>query len=178
MDDLLYDSFGDDFGGLDLGNLGNLLGSAATAAAGAAGIDPSVVAAASNIASTPLAKAGFAAGLTAAVGATSKTAPHKDPAVVAAKAALPVAAHAGFDAGASLAAGHAKTGGVKLPGPPTAQALSLMAHGAPSRAGWIHIGIGAMATGTVVAIAGLKAPVVLGVAALAAGAVYLLDPRK
>ena len=33
MDDLLYDSFGDDFGGLDLGNLGNLLGSAATAAA-------------------------------------------------------------------------------------------------------------------------------------------------
>ena len=147
-------------------------GTAASTAAGAAGIDPSIVQAASQVASSPIAKAGFQAGLNAAKG---NPAPHTDPVVQAAKTALPVAAHPGFDAGASLAAGHAKTGGAPLPGTPAQQAMQLMAHGMPSQTGWLHIGIGAAALGAGAAICGAAAPVIVGAAVIGGLGMFLKE---
>ena len=110
--------------------------------------------------------------------AAGNPAPHTTPAVQAAKAALPAAARPAFVAGASLAAGHAKTGGAVLPGTPAEQAARLMLHGAPSQVGWVHIGLGAAVLGTVAAVAGVALPAVIGVAALGGGLVYMLDPQK
>lgn len=129
--------FGDDFGGFDLGGL---LGSVATQAvgqaAGAAGIDPSIVAAGAAMMPHPQALQGYVAGLNAA--GTSAN-PHADPTVVAAKATLPQSAHAGFDAAVSLVKGHAITGKPPAGVPATEAAAVLMAHGTPDDGrGWWH----------------------------------------
>src|SRR5580658_993407 len=131
------DRFGDDFGGFNLGNLlGSVASQAVGQAAGAAGIDPSIVAAGASMMPNPTAATGFVAGLNAAGTGAS---PHTDPTVQAAKATLPASAHAGFDAAVSLVAGHRKVGPPPADVPPATAAAVLMAHGTPNDGkGWWH----------------------------------------
>lgn len=171
--------FGDEFGDLDLGTI---LGAAASGVAASAGVDPGTIKAAQDVLSSPIAKAGFNAGLSVAVNAVAKSgsggapaaagapatppaAPptpaevHADPHVKATKSLLPSAAKAGFDAGVSLAAGHAA--GAAVPGlPPAAQAANLIAAGTP-KTSWLRVGLATVGAAGGAFLLGASLPVTI-----------------
>jgi len=171
-------------------DLGTALGTIVTGVAQSAGVDPDIIKAGQDALSSPIAKAGFNAGLQAAAGAISKSgakgaaapaaappAVHADPAVRAAKAALPADARSGFDAGAALVAAHAAGGAV--PGlPPAAQAAQLIALGAPKKLSWWRLGLSAVGTAGVAFFLGANLPITVVAAAVGPTVLHVFGKDK